>query len=624
MTRRNLLATLRRPSRAASGALTDGPGHPGRPGGPGERGRRRLSGLAGAVTGALRGVLIGLLAAAVALGVAELVAAITGPQGSPVVAVGGTAIDLTPIPVKDFAIVHFGSHDKLVLITGILVLLAAFAAVIGIVARRWLAAGLAGLLLFGALGVGAALTRPEASAADVAPTLVGVVVAMITLIILVRTDRYGKITLRRPSVDMSETAPGLDVAPEADVVPGTYGAGWRRGSAGPELTEPEKAPSLAGPGEPPGPQGWDGTLGPARWDGAPGSGRRGFLIASAGAAVVAAATAGGGDLLLRRFSVTASRAQVRLPAAARRARPVPAGAELKIPGLSSFYTPNASFYRVDTDLVLPQVSPTDWSLQIGGMVDREIEFSFAELLRQPLTEADITLVCVSNEVGGPYAGNARWLGVSLPTLLRRAGIRRGADQVLSTSTEGMTISTPVEAIMDGRNALVAVGMNGGPLPIAHGFPARMVVPGLYGYTSATKWVTKLELTTFAAQKAYWTKRGYAAKAPIKTESRIDVPKPLSQVKAGRVPVAGVAWAPHRGITAVEVNVDGGPWQRARLAAADGIDTWRQWVWTWDARPGLHTLQARATDGTGATQPSTRAQPFPDGASGWDSTVVTVT
>ena len=586
------------------------------------------------MTGALRGALIGLLAAAVALGVAELVAAITGPQGSPVVAVGGTAIDLTPIPVKDFAIVHFGSHDKLVLITGILVLLAAFAAVIGMVARRWLAAGLAGLLVFGALGVGAALTRPEASAADVAPTLVGVVVAMITLIILVRTDRYGKITLRRPSVGVSDTAAGsavvprADVATEADVVTGTYGAAWQRGAAGPDdVPSPaglDDAPSPAGTGGPPGPDEWDGTPGPARWDGTPGSGRRGFLIASAGAAVVAASTAGGGDLLLRRFSVTASRAQVRLPAAARPARPVPAGAELKIPGLSSFYTPNASFYRVDTDLVLPQVSPTDWSLQIGGMVDREIEFSFAELLRQPLIEADITLVCVSNEVGGPYAGNARWLGVSLPALLRRAGIRRGADQVLSTSTEGMTISTPVEAIMDGRNALVAVGMNGGPLPIAHGFPARMVVPGLYGYTSATKWVTKLELTTFAKQQAYWTKRGYAAKAPIKTESRVDVPKPLSQVKAGQVPVAGVAWAPHRGISAVEVNVDGGPWQRARLAAADGIDTWRQWVWNWDARPGLHTLQVRATDGTGATQPSTRAQPFPNGASGWDSTVVTVT
>jgi DMSO/TMAO reductase YedYZ molybdopterin-dependent catalytic subunit len=340
--------------------------------------------------------------------------------------------------------------------------------------------------------------------------------------------------------------------------------------------------------------------------------------------VVAAAAGGAGDLLLRRFSVTASRAQVRLPAAARQARPAPAGSELKIPGLSSFYTPNSSFYRVDTDLVLPQVSPENWTLRIGGMVDREIELSFADLLRLPLTEADITMVCVSNVVGGPYTGNARWLGASLPALLRRAGLQRGADQVLSTSTDGMTISTPVSALMDGRNALLAVGMNGQPLPIAHGFPARMVVPGLYGYVSGTKWVTKLELTTYARNKAYWTQRGYAQQAPIKTESRIDVPKPLTQVKAGRVPVAGVAWAPHRGIDAVEVNVDGGAWQQARLAAADGIDSWRQWVWTWDASPGLHTLQVRATDGTGATQPSTRTQIFPNGASGWDSTVVTVT
>jgi DMSO/TMAO reductase YedYZ molybdopterin-dependent catalytic subunit/uncharacterized membrane protein YhaH (DUF805 family) len=583
------------------------------------------------VTGALRGALIGLLAAAVALGVAELIASITGPLGSPVVAVGGSAIDHTPIPVKDFAIVHFGSHDKIVLITGILVLLAAFAAVIGILARRWLAAGIAGLLIFGALGVGAALTRPEAGPADVAPTLVGVVVAMITLVILVRTDRNGKITLRQPPVDVSDLAPGsvvtsgldavsgTDVMSGTDAAPGTTGPWQRAAGAG-----PDEAPGPAGWDGPAGPAGWDGTPGPARWDGTPGSGRRAFLVAGAGAAVVAAAAGGAGDLLLRRFSVTASRAQVRLPAAARPARPVPAGAELKIPGLSSFYTPNSSFYRVDTDLVLPQVSPTNWTLRIGGMVDHEIEFSFADLLRQPLTEADITLVCVSNSVGGPYTGNARWLGVSLPALLRRAGIQRGADQVLSTSTEGMTISTPVAAIMDGRNALVAVGMNGAPLPIAHGFPARMVVPGLYGYTSATKWVTKLEVTTFARQQAYWTKRGYAAQAPIKTESRIDVPKPLAQVKAGRVAVAGVAWAPHRGINAVEVNVDGGSWQPARLAAADGIDTWRQWVWDWDARPGLHTLQVRATDGTRATQPSARAQPFPNGASGWDSTVVTVT
>ncbi len=258
------------------------------------------------------------------------------------------------------------------------------------------------------------------------------------------------------------------------------------------------------------------------------------------------------------------------------------------------------------------------------MVDRELELSFDELLRMPLTETDITMVCVSNQVGGSYAGNARWLGASLPALLRRAGVRAGADQVLSSATDGMTISTPLTTIMDGRDALLAVGMNGQPLPIEHGFPARMLVPGLYGYTSATKWVTRLTVTTFAAQRAYWTQRGYAAVAPIHTESRIDVPKPLAQVAAGQVAVAGVAWAPATGIAAVQVSVDNGPWHDARLAATDGIDTWRQWVWTWDAAPGLHTLQVRATDNKGVTQPSRRAQVFPSGATGWDSVVVTVT
>ena len=311
-----------------------------------------------------------------------------------------------------------------------------------------------------------------------------------------------------------------------------------------------------------------------------------------------------------------------LPAVA--ARAVPAGTQLTVGGLTPFFTPNSQFYRVDTDLVVPQVAPDSWTLRIDGMVSPPVEITFAELLRMPLTEADITLVCVSNEVGGPYAGNARWLGVPLATLLRRAGVRAGADQVLSTGTDGMTISTPLQAILDGRNALVAVGMNGQPLPVAHGFPARMVVPGLYGYVSATKWLTRLTVTTFASQQAYWTQRGYAAQAPIKTESRIDVPKPLAQIPAGRVPVAGVAWAPHRGISAVEVSVDNGPWHAARLAAADGIDTWRQWMWAWDAPPGLHSLRVRATDGTGATQTSHEASPVPDGASGWDSVVVTVT
>jgi DMSO/TMAO reductase YedYZ molybdopterin-dependent catalytic subunit len=513
------------------------------------------------------GALAGILTGAVALGVAELAAAIIGPNSAPVIAVGETAINLTPIPVKDFAITHFGSHDKQALVAGILVMLAGFAVLIGVLAVRRIGYGLAGLAVFAGLGVTAALRLPGAGQIDVVPTLTGVTVAAGTLITLVRSIRP-----REPRGRPALVADGV----------------------------------IAEPGDP----------------GAPG--RRWFLAGAAGAAALAAGAGGVGDVLLRRFSVASSRAQVRLPAAAVRAAAVPAGTDLGIAGLTPFFTSNASFYRVDTDLVLPQVAPETWTLRIDGMVDREIEISFAELLRMPLTETDITLVCVSNQVGGTYAGNARWLGASLPALLRRAGVRAGADQVLSAATDGMTISTPLTTIMHGRPALLAIGMNGQPLPIAHGFPARMVVPGLYGYTSATKWVTRLTVTTFAAQRAYWTQRGYAAVAPIHTESRIDVPKPLAQVSAGQVTVAGVAWAPATGIAAVEVSVDNGAWHPARLAAADGLDTWRQWVWTWDAAPGLHTLQVRATDKAGVSQPSRRAQVFPSGATGWDSVVVTVT
>jgi len=516
------------------------------------------------------GALAGILAAAVALGVAELAAAIIGPDSAPVIAVGQTAINLTPVPVKDFAITHFGSHDKQALVAGILVMLAGFAVLIGVLAVRRTGYGLAGLAVFAGLGVTAALRLPGAGLLDVVPTLAGVTAAAGALVTLARSVR-----LREPRAGQALFTDGL----------------------------------IAGPQDP----------GPA---GSPD--RRRFLAGAAGAAALAAAAGGLGDVLLRRFSIASSRAQVRLPAAAVPAPGVPAGTDLRIPGLTPFFTSNASFYRVDTDLVLPQVAPETWMLRIDGMVDRELEISFAELLKMPLTETDITLVCVSNQVGGPYAGNARWLGAPLAALLRRAGVRAGADQVLSTATDGMTISTPLTAIMDGRDALLAVGMNGQPLPVAHGFPARMVVPGLYGYTSATKWVTRLTVTTFAAERAYWTLRGYAAVAPIHTESRIDVPKPLARVAAGQVTVAGVAWAPATGIAAVEVSADNGPWHPARLAAADGIDTWRQWTWTWDAAPGLRQLQVRAIDKAGVTQPSRRAPVYPSGATGWDSVVVTVT
>jgi len=508
--------------------------------------------------------LAGLLTGAVALGVAELTAAVTGPNGAPVIAVGETAINLTPVPVKEFAIAHFGTHDKAALIAGILMLLAAFAALIGVLAVRRLAYGLAALGVFAAVGVAAAVS--QGGGLNVVPTLAGTAVAAATLVLMVRAIRG----MARPE---------------------TAGLAERTGLAG-------------GPG-------------------GKGLERRRFLVVGAGAAALGVAAGGLGNALLGRFSVASSRAAVRLPGPAVPAPAVSAGTDLRIPGLTPFMTSNASFYRVDTDLVLPQVSPETWTLTIDGMVDRPVELTFAELLKMPLTEADITLVCVSNEVGGTYNGNAAWLGVPLAGLLRRAGVRAGADQVLSAATDGMTISTPVAAIMDGRNALLAVGMNGQPLPVAHGFPARMIVPGLYGYVSATKWVTKLTLTTFARQKAYWTQRGYSAQAPIKTESRIDVPKPLSQVKAGRITVAGVAWAPAKGIAKVEVSADNGPWQKATLAASGGIDTWRQWMWGWDARPGLHNLRVRATDNSGATQTPQRAYPVPNGASGWDSVVVTV-
>ena len=385
---------------------------------------------------------------------------------------------MTPIPVKEFAITHFGSHDKEALLAGIVVLLLAFAVLIGIAAVRRIAYGLAGLA---AIGVAAAIHLPTATVTDVIPTLAGVIVAIPALIILVRAVWAGL-----PAPIPAGTAPP--------------GSSLERGSpehSAPEHSAPERtifsADSAdlaevlsAGP--------YLGDLNPQDPP-APEPDRRRFLIAGAGAA--AAAAGGLGDKLLGRFSIASSRAQVRLPAPAVRAAAVPAGTELNIPGLTPFFTSNSSFYRVDTDLVLPQVSPESWTLKIDGMVDRELEFSFADLLKMPLTETDITLVCVSNQVGGTYNGNARWLGVPLAGLLRRAGVQSGADQVLSTAVDGMTISTPLATIMDGRDALLAIGMNGQPLPIAHGFPARMIVPGLYGYVSATKWVTKLTLTTFS-------------------------------------------------------------------------------------------------------------------------------
>jgi DMSO/TMAO reductase YedYZ molybdopterin-dependent catalytic subunit len=279
---------------------------------------------------------------------------------------------------------------------------------------------------------------------------------------------------------------------------------------------------------------------------------------------------------------------------------------------------------VDTALSVPDVPIDGYTLKIHGMVDHEIELSYQDLLERRMVERRITLTCVSNPVGGKYLGNATWLGVPVRDLLEEAGVRSGADAVKSTSADNMTIGTPLQALDDPmRDALIAVGMNGEPLPLKHGFPVRMVVPGLYGYVSATKWLVDLEVTRFADFKAYWSTRGYSVKAPIKTSSRIDVPRSFAQVKTGaKVPVAGVAWSQDRGIKAVEVRVDGGRWQEAELADQDNIDTWRQWVWMWTPESGNHTVEVRATDDTGYTQTDKRVPIAPNGSTGWHSVNVT--
>ncbi|PWU55017.1 hypothetical protein DLE60_28900, partial [Micromonospora globispora] len=302
---------------------------------------------------------------------------------------------------------------------------------------------------------------------------------------------------------------------------------------------------------------------------------------------------------------------------------VPAGADLSLAQLAPYVTRNSDFYRIDTALVVPQVDPETWRLRIHGRVRNEIELSFADLLARPMVERYVTLACVSNEVGGELIGNARWLGVPIKELLDEAEPEEGADQVVGRSVDGWTCGTPTAVLRDGRDALLAVGMNGEPLPVEHGFPVRMVVPGLYGYVSACKWVTELELTSFADFDAYWVPRGWSARGPIKTESRIDTPRPRNRLTAGPVMVAGVAWAQHRGIRKVEVRVDGGPWREAALAPTVSADTWVQWSWRWDATPGEHTLQVRATDADGVTQTEQRRPVEPDGATGWHTVKVTV-
>jgi len=346
--------------------------------------------------------------------------------------------------------------------------------------------------------------------------------------------------------------------------------------------------------------------------------RRTFLlIATAIGAAGVAAGAGVPELL----PAATGRHTVRIPRAADRPGPLPRAADLRLPGLSPYLTPNEDFYKIDISLRSPRLQVDDWHLPVAGLVDNPLDLTYRDLLDMPLVERRVTLACVSNPVGGDLVGNATWTGVRLADVLDRADVRDGADAVLSTGADGITIGTPLEALTDGRDALLAIGMNGEPLPVDHGFPVRMVVSGLYGYVSATKWLTGLEVSRFADFSAYWTQRGWAPQGPIKTGCRIELPG--GEVSSGQVTVAGVAWAQHRGIGRVEVRVDGGPWQQAELAAYDGPDTWRQWRWTWDAEPGTYVVEARASDREGLPQTGEEAPVLPDGATGYPRVDVTV-
>jgi DMSO/TMAO reductase YedYZ molybdopterin-dependent catalytic subunit len=329
-----------------------------------------------------------------------------------------------------------------------------------------------------------------------------------------------------------------------------------------------------------------------------------------------------GRQLGERRNVTAARESVVLPTPAG-SPPPPLAPEPGISGLTPFVTSNDQFYRIDTALVVPQVDPTTWTLRIHGKVRRELTLTYKQLLARPMIERYITLTCVSNEVGGNLISNALFQGVLLKDLLEEVGPLPGADQLVGRSADGFTAGSPTAVVMDGRDAMLAVGMNGTPLPVEHGFPVRTVVPGLYGYVSGTKWITELELTSFADFDAYWVPRGWSAMGPIKTESRIDTPTDGKTVNAGSVTIAGVAWAQHRGISKVEVRVDNDAWQAAKLDAVPSTDTWRQWFLTWNATSGSHQLQVRATDNAGQTQTSQEADPAPNGASGYHTINVTV-
>ncbi|OBK57046.1 oxidoreductase [Mycobacterium colombiense] len=503
-------------------------------------------------------MIAGVAAATVSLGIAQLVGIPFGARADARAAIGSVAVDLTPGPIKEWAIQTLGSLDKLFVSVVVLVAIATIAAIAGTLETSRRPLGSATIGAAGILGCIAVLSRQGATAFDTIPTVVGAACGVATLRLLTRRFRSGP---QDGEQEADHDEP--DAGRRRTVMLGLLGFGVITGVAGAVITR---------------------------------------LV----------------------HSVAADRNSFALPRPSTSAPQIPADVQPNGVALPSFITPSADFYRVDTALSVPQLSHRDWQLRIHGMVDHEATYSFDDLAHFDVVETATTLTCVSNPVGGPLISTGVWTGYRVADLLAAAGVHADADMVLSTSIDGFTAGTPVQALTDGRDALLAVGLNGQPLPIEHGYPARLVVPGLYGYVSATKWVVEMELTRFDRAKAYWTRQGWAPRAPIKTESRIDVPKGGQRVPIGPVVFGGVAWAQNRGVRAVEVLIDNGGWQPAQQGASYSNETWRLWSFPWQAKsPGRHTITVRATDNTGATQTADRVGAVPDGATGWHTVDFTV-
>jgi DMSO/TMAO reductase YedYZ molybdopterin-dependent catalytic subunit len=513
----------------------------------------------------------GAVAVGTTLATGELLAGLLAGVPSPLLSVARFFVDIQPPGAKELVVGLFGTADKV-----------AFQILIIVVA----------------LVVGALVGRLGARHSDVAATIIAVFVGAGFL--------------------ASMRDPGASVALAAAAAAAQAAVGITVLRKMVEIAQREAAPEPAHGGR-------RATV--ANTGGMPDWRRRSLLQAGGALAIGSFVVSAFGRYLLS-GQQTPTAEEGGLPTAPKPAGLAPgtdiATADLTAAGLTPIVMPNDRFYRIDTAFVLPTVDRASWTLKVRGMVDREVTLTYDQLTALPIVEQYVTIACVSNEVGGDLVGNAKWTGVALRDVLAMAGVQSGADQLVGRSVDGFTAGMPVEWVMDqSRVPMIAVAMNGEPLPRAHGYPARLIVPGLYGYVSATKWLAELELTTFDAYQAFWVPRGWAQKAPILTQSRIDVPKEGVRVPAGKVAVAGVAWAPDRGIKAVEVRVDQGDWQAATISPAISSATWVQWLYPWDATQGNHTLEVRATDGTGEVQTDQQTPPAPDGARGHHTIGVSV-